>query len=173
MDVSLPLFTIGIKDKVQEEEEIVKRHLAIQIILNILLGSSSKLYKNMYDDGIINNEPSIEYEFSKTYAHILISGQSEKPEEVQNRIKSEIKNLKENGVNEEDFNRIKKMIYGEYIKEYDDVANIARNIISDKMKGINSFDYLEEIECINLEYIKYILVTVFDFSKIVLSIVHE
>ena len=47
------------------------------------------------------------------------------------------------GVNEEDFERTKKMIYGEYVKEYDDVVNISRMFLSDYFKGINSFDYLE------------------------------
>ena len=172
MDVSMSLFTIGIKDKVQEGE-MVKKHLGIEVLLNMLLGSSSKLYKNMHDEGILNNEPGIEYEFSKTYAHVLISGQSENPLEVQNRIKNEIENFKNNGINEEDFNRIKRKLYGAYIKEYDDVTNIARMIISDKMKGIDSFDYLEEIDCINVEYIKDILDTVFDTAKMVLSIVHK
>ena len=171
MDVSVPLFTIGIKDKVEESKNMIKKHIAIEILLNILLGSSSKLYKNMYDEGILSSEPGIEYEFSKTYAHILVSGQSKNPEEVEKKIKEEIIKIKEKGINKEDFNRIKKMLYGTYIKEYDDVTNIAKMVISDKMKGVDSFESLEEIEGINLEYTQTILNTVFDFNKMVLSIV--
>ena len=37
------------------------------------------------------------------------------------------------------------MIYGEYIKEYNDVSDIARMFLTDYMKGVNSFDYIEEI----------------------------
>ena len=87
--------------------------------------------------------PSIEYEFDKNYAHILIIGQSNEPEKLYEMFKEEVKKFIQNGVNENDFERTKKMIYGEYIKEYNDVVDISRMFLSDYFKGINSFDYLE------------------------------
>ena len=63
------------------------------------------------------------------------------------------------------------MIYGAYIKEYDDVENISRMFLADYFKGINSFDYLEEIEGINVEYLEQILKDVFKEDKMVISIV--
>ena len=65
------------------------------------------------------------------------------------------------------------MIYGEYVKEYNDVTDIARMFLSDFMKGINSFDYLEEIKAVNIEYAKQILNDVFDINKMVLSVVKK
>ena len=65
------------------------------------------------------------------------------------------------------------MIYGEYVKEYNDVTDIARNFLSDYFKGINSFDYLEEISSINLDYVNQVLNEVFDESKMVLSIIRN
>ena len=48
MDVNNPIFVIAIKDQVLENKtEQVKKHIAIEIILNILLGRSSKLYKKL------------------------------------------------------------------------------------------------------------------------------
>ena len=75
--------------------------------------------------------------------------------------KQEIAKMKEQGLNEEDFERIKKMIYGGYIREFDDVANISRMFLADHFKGINSFDYLEEIEGVNVEYTEQVLKNVF------------
>ena len=63
------------------------------------------------------------------------------------------------------------MIYGGYIKEYNDVQDIARMFLADYIRGINSFDYLEEIEQINVEYLEQILKDVFKEEKMVLSIV--
>ena len=82
-----------------------------------------------------------------------------------------MKNLESEGINEEDFNRIKKTIYGAYIKEYDDVEDMAKMFLSDYFKGSNSFDYLEEIEGINVEYVEQMLKDVFKEEKMVLSIV--
>ena len=178
LEVSQPLYTIGIKDKPLDcdnfaKNEIVKKHIAIEILLNMIMGRSSKLYKELYDEGIIYSGASMDYEFSKTYAHVLITGQSSKPEEVYKRIREEIKSLKQNGIDEKLFNRSKKMLYGMYVKEYDDTADIARMFLADYFKGINSFEYLEEIEGINVDYLTQVLNDVFKEEKMVLSIVES
>ena len=171
MEVSIPLFTIGIKDTSKDDNGKVKKHIAIEILLNMIIGKSSNLYKDLYDNGIIYGVPSLDYEFSKGYAHIVISGQAKDPELVYEKIKLEINKIKENGINKEDFERIKKMIYGDYVKEYNEVADIARMFLADYFKGINSFDYLEEIETINEQYTESILKNLFDEEKMVISVV--
>ena len=171
MEVSIPLFTIGIKCNPTSKEEKVKNHIAIEILLNMIIGESSDLYQELYKEGIILNMPSFEYEFENDYAHILISGVSRNPEELYSKFKQKIENLKNNGINEEDFERTKKMIYGEYVKEYNDVSDIAKMFLSDFMKGINSFDYLEEIDCVDLEYTKQVLDKNFNEEKMVISVV--
>ena len=171
MEVSKPLYTIGIKDVPPDDKEIVKKHISIEILLNLIIGSSSDLYKKLYDMGNSFTVPGIEYEFDKTYAHILITGQSKDPEELFDLFKKTVKEMKENGVNQEDFERIRKMIYGEYVKEYNEVSDISKMFLSDYFKGINSFDYIEEINTINVEYLDQVLKNVFDEKKMVLSVV--
>ena len=171
MEVSQSLYSIGIKDKVVKPEAKVKRHIAIEILLNLIFGKSSKLYKDLYSEGIIYSTPSIDYEFSDKYAHVILSGQSNSPDEVFKRFKDEIKKMLENGINVEDFERTKKKIYGSYVKEYNDVADISRMFLADYFKGINSFDYLEEIDLINLDYITQVSKEIFDEEKMVLSVV--
>ena len=173
MEVSMPLFTIGIKDIPAEEKEKVKKHIAIEILLNMLLGRSSKLYKELYNEGIILAQPSLEYEFSDGYAHILITGQGVEPEKVFERLKKEISRLKESGIDQEEFDRIKKMIYGGYVKEYNDVAETARMFLADFFKGINSFDYIDEINSVKSEYGNQVLKEAFDERRMVLSVVKK
>ena len=173
MEVSKPLYTIGIKDIPAEENEKVKKHIAIEILLNLIIGASSDLYKKLYDKGNCYSNPNIEYEFDKKYAHILITGQSNNPEELYKDLKAQIKKYIQDGINETDFERTKKMIYGEYIKEYNDITDIARMFLSDYFKGINSFEYLEEIETINIDYLNQVLKNVFNEKKMILSVVRS
>ena len=163
----LRVFTILIYKYADRNFNIIR----FLILLDLLIGKSSNLYKQLYDEGIIYVQPSLEYEFAKDYAHILISGQSNNPEMVLERFKEEVIKLKENGILKEDFERIKKKIYGGYIKEYNDVSDISRMFLADYFKGICSFDYLEEIEGINLEYVSQMLKDVFKEDKMVISIV--
>ena len=173
MDVSQPLFTIGIKDKLADENERVKKHIAIEILLNMIIGKSSKLYQEHYNEGILFVTPSLDYEFARGYAHLLITGQSTKPYEVYKKFKDTVSNMKNVPINSEEFNRIKKRIYGDYIKEYNDTSDIARMFLADFFKGINSFDYLEEITTINEEYVRQILKDVFDEKKMIISVIKK
>ena len=79
--------------------------------------------------------------------------------------------LKQNGLDEQDFKRIRKMIYGEYVKEYNDVGDIARMFLADFMKGINCFDYIEEIETVDVTFAKRVLEETFNLDKMVISVV--
>lgn len=168
LEVSQPLYAIGIKDSIECD---VKKHIAMEILLNLIIGRSSNLYKELYNEGIIYSQPSLEYEFTNIFAHVLISGQSAEPEKVYQKFKEEVNRLKTEGINETDFERIKKMIYGGYVKEYNDVVDIARMFLADSFKGINSFDYLEEINGITVEFLEQILKDVFKEEKMVISIV--
>ena len=59
MELSNPLFLIGYKDNVENKENFVKRHIAIEILLNMIIGKSSELYKRLYEENILLNEPSM------------------------------------------------------------------------------------------------------------------
>lgn len=171
MDVSIPLYSLGIKCVPPKQKEKVKKHISMQILLNLLVGESSELYQSLYQKGVLLTIPSYEYEFTDEYAHIIISGVSRNPDELYKEIISRIEMMKKDGVNKEDFERTKKMIYGDYIKQYNDVTEIARMFLSDYMNGINSFEYLEEIITIDTEYINQVLRTEFVKDKIVFSVV--
>ena len=171
MEVSIPLFTLGIKCIPPKQKEKVKTHIAIDILLNMIIGESSKLYQELYKNGVLLNMPSFEYEFTDDYAHILISGVSRDTDKFFNEFNQEVQNYINNGIDKEDFERIKKMIYGEYIKEYNDVSDIARMFLTDYMKGVNSFDYIEEIITLDLEYVKQVLKDNFVEHKMVYSVI--
>ena len=173
MDVSQPLFTIGIKDKLADTKERVRKHIAIEILLNMIIGKSSDLYKKLYDEGILFSVPSLDYEFSRGYAHILITGQSQNPERVYQMFKNTVEDMKQKPIDSTIFNRIKKRIYGDYVKEYNDTADIARMFLADYFKEINSFDYLEEITTINEEFAEQILKEIFDDKKMIISVIKK
>ena len=173
MNVSMPIFAIGIKDVSKMDSEIVKKHIAIEILLNMIIGKSSDLYKKMYNQGLLLEEPSIDYEFSEEYAHIVISGQSNDSEEVYKMFKEEIENYKNNGLNIDHFERIKKKIYGDYVVEYNSVSEIARMFLTDHMKKISSFDYIEQYKVITKEYVEQVLKEIFNNEYMALAIVKE
>ncbi|MCI8482700.1 MAG: insulinase family protein [Clostridia bacterium] len=137
----------------------------------MLLGKSSEMYQILYQTGEIIASPSLDYEFSKQYAHILITGRAKNPQKIVQMLKEQVEKYKKSGLNKEHFERIKKKIYGDYISQYNDVANIARMFLSDYFKGIDSFQYLEQYKEVTIEYVQQVLKEVFDEDKMVVSIV--
>ena len=172
MEVSMPIFVIGIKDKLpNKEQDMVKKHIAIETLLNMIIGKSSNLYKELYDSELLISEPFLDYEFTSNYAHVAITGTSKNPHKVLEKIEQEIERLKKEGLDLEHFERIKNMLYGNAVKEFNNVSDIARMFISDHFKGVNSFDYLENYKQITPEYTLEILKEVFLKEKTVISII--
>ena len=170
MNVSIPTVLIGYKDNNLEENKI-KKDIAIDILGCVIFGKSSKLYEKLYEEGKILGEPSINYEFSKTFGHILIQFQTNEIEETVNDIIAEINDLKKNGIDKESFERAKKRIYGDLVKDYNEVSTIASGIVADYFKNIASFDYFEEFSSINKEYVEEVLKELFVESKRVVSVI--
>lgn len=171
MSVSMPIFMVGIKDKVVSPEERVKRHMAIEVILGLVAGKSSELYKNLYENQHIFGEIDYEYEFSKNYAHVLISGQSNNPQLVKDMLITEFEKLKNKGINKENFERAKRKIYGDFVTEFNDVASIGRMFLADSIKEVKTFDYVDKYNEITIEYAMNILKEVFNEDKVALSVV--
>lgn len=171
MSISMPIFMVGIKDKIVDVSEKIKRHMAMDIIMNLLIGNSSRLYKELYDKQILTVDPELEYEFSKQYAHALIGGQSKNPQQVNEMLISEIQKMKNDGINEEDFKRIKRKIYGEFVTEFNDVGSISRMFLSDTIKEVNSFDYVEKFDEVTLEYVTEVFNETFNEENMVLSVI--
>ena len=169
-DISKPIFVIGYKDKIDGKNQ-VKKDLAIEVICNIIIGKSSRLYQRLYKEGLVSNSFSYNYEYAKTYAHLLIQNSSNDPKKVEEEIQKEIDYYLQNGFSENDFERIKNKIYGEYVKGYNNISNVADEFLIYHFKGINPFDFLDECAVLDKKYVEEVFKEVFKENKKILSIV--
>lgn len=170
MEVSIPAFVIGIKDKV-EEMDIIKKELILNIILNCIFDENSELFKELYEEGLIITEPDLEYEYSDIYSHMMIFSSSKDPEKVFEKFKENVRKLIKDGISEKVFNRTKNKIYGRLVTSYNSSAQIARIFMRDYLNNIITFDYIEKWKEINLNDINEMLRNKFKDEKMVLSVV--
>ena len=101
----------------------------------------------------------------------MIQFQTNNVEEVVEEITNEINLLKKNGIDENDFERAKRRVYGDLVRDYNEVSSIATGIVADYFKDLNSFDYFEEFSSINKEYVEKVLKELFVESKKVVSVI--
>ena len=50
------------------------------------------------------------------------------------------------GIKEEDFSRIKKVIWGDYIRSFNDIESYAHTFVTMSLLDINYFDYYSEYQ---------------------------
>lgn len=174
MLTSNPIFYMGFKDYdcglVGEDQ--VKKDIVTNMILDMLLGSSSIFYNELYEEGLIDSSFGSYYTGSKTYGHSLIVGESMEPRKVYDRILSLIEGPVESILLEEDFNRIKKKEMGNFLMGLNSVESIANGFIDLYFEGFLLIDYLTVLESIEYEEIKRRFKDHFTKDNVVLSIIN-
>ena len=170
LEVALPLFCVGYKQQLKTEEPSLRDSIAVNLLLKLIFGESSHFYKRLTDMGLINDEFETEYFTGRGFAAILLEGESYEPKKVAEEIKKEIYSVLKNGIDAELFEAIKRDSFGDTIKRYNSVNNIAMMFIDAAVSNYNIFDEIEILREITLEEVlKHI--EIFDENKAVLSVI--
>ncbi|MGN0181170.1 MAG: EF-P 5-aminopentanol modification-associated protein YfmH [Candidatus Ornithomonoglobus sp.] len=156
MAVSAPMFMLGWKDNDVNKTgaELLKKNIEITILLRMLFGKSSEIYKKLYDAGLINSTFSTDYTMQPDYGFTSIDGESRDPKKVFEVIMDEIEKIRENGLCEEDFSRTKKVMWGSYIRSHNDIEDYAGLYMQLLFTGIDYFDYYDVYKTVTFEDIK-------------------
>ena len=170
MEVSIPTFVIGIKDEV-EDTDIVKKELLLNIILNCIFDENSKLFKELYEEGLVLTEPDLGYEYSDIYSHMMIFSTSKDPKKVFDKFKQEVNRMAKEGIDEKTFNRTRNKIYGRIVTSYNSASQIARFFMRDYLNNIVSFDDIEKWKEININDANEMLKDKFKEENMILSII--
>lgn len=171
MNVNTKKFAIGFKEKAMETGD-VKRIAAMNILLNIICGKTSKLYHSMLDSGLINRTFYSEYFTGRGFSLPLFGGESDNPREVLRLLSEEIERLKKDGIDEEDFALSKKLLYGAEIKGFNDTDDIARQLISNYFEKCDLYAYVNEYSTITKDDVYKVLNSAFDNDKACLSVIY-
>ena len=61
------------------------------------------------------------------------------------------------------------MLYGDFVKLFNDATSVAKVFVNDYFRGINSLNYVDAYKSIDKTYIENVLEDAFDFENMVLS----
>ena len=129
----------------------------MEILLDIIAGPSSKLYKRLLDMKLINTTFSFEYFTGFGFSSVLFGGESSDPKAVEREIKAEIESFRKNGIDPEVFSRTRKKLYGRMIMGLNDIDEIANNMALSYFCGEDIFTDFEVYKTITKEYVEWIL----------------
>ncbi|ABR49041.1 peptidase M16 domain protein [Alkaliphilus metalliredigens QYMF] len=174
LSISTPIFNIGYKDIDLGLEGIalIKKEIATRIALDIVFGKGSSLYEELYDKGLINSDTfGADYIGDVDYGHSIIGGESESPQEVLQTVNRYVLDLKKNGLNPKDFDRIHRKQIGEHLSLFNSIEFIGSSFVSYHFKGVNLLNYVEELQNMTFETVEMRFVKHFDENHQVMSIV--
>ncbi len=173
MPVGKPLFCIGVKDCdiPLSPIERYKKVEGMNILLHMMLSEAGEFYLDMLEQGIVSPGFDSGYSASPNTAYIMISGESDVPETLLEKIKERISECRENGLDREDFEREKKCVYASYISDFDSTEDIAFALTSYAYDGIDLFEQPRIIESITFDYVTELLNRVFEDERFTLSVI--
>ena len=174
MPVGTPIFAIGYKSIPFDGKERVKKELEASILLNLICGSTSELYKELYYEGLINSNFYTEVDSGDGFFASVFCGESKSPQEVFNRIKAEIDRIKAEGIDRGLFEIIKKAEYGKLISGLNSAEKCATLMFeSDLLIGVDAFENIEALAQITEKDILDCIDILFDNKKTAITIVES
>lgn len=141
--MSMPVFSFGYKEKCETPTRTLKEVLETNILLEIIGGESSPLYSKLFEQGLINSTFSKEYFVGYGYEAVIFEGESSNPKAVADEIKKEVQRLRDNGIDDELFETVRRNLYGKEIMEYNDIDGVANSIIGCYFAGYDIFDTMD------------------------------
>lgn len=172
LQVAVPLFNIGYKELPRGENEELLYQIRYELILNVIAGKSSSLYREMYDEELINSTFGKEVFCGRGFFSNIFAGESRRPREVMKRINDRIQMYKQNGISADEFERVKKSMYGRVIMNFNDVEEVANNLVSAHFSSNSIYDTIDVVANLKLDDVNELLRQSFNEKSLAISIVN-
>ena len=174
MKVAKPIFNIGIKDTdiPHSPAERLKKDAAMSILNEMLFSRAGKLYSELFESAMISPEMSYCYTINESFAFNSIAGEADDPDAVLAKIREHLEKASEEGLSISDFERGKRVMYAEFVKEFDSTEGIANSLFSFIFDGAEILNYAEIINSVRFEEVSALFEKVFKDEFFTISIVY-
>ncbi len=171
LPVATPMFYIGFKGPDHGERDNFCNMILDEMILDLVTGETTELYKGLYEDGLISGGIAGETMTGRDYLCSMISGESKDPDQVYERICAAFDRAKQDGIDKEEFARVKKSTYGRYLGLFSKPESIASAMTNCYFAGVDVYELVELVANCTQEQLEERLRKDFDSERSSLSIV--
>lgn len=178
LPVSLPKCLFGFKERTETASGLdgaaaLKRETASKLVLDALLGPSSRLYQDMYDDGLISDQFGHEFNSGINYAFSVIGGDTRSPDELVERVRAALEQALAGGIDAESFERSKRKKIGGFLRMMNSPEAMAHEFTKYEFKETSLFHVLSAYESVTLEDANARLAEHADFGRFAVSVVRS
>ncbi len=168
--VLIPMFQLGFKadGSVKLDE---KRAAGCEVALFAFASNSSPMYKQLMDEGLINESFGYEQVEMNGVNAVLFSGESQNPKRVAEVIRKHVRSALKNGIDPEEFEIAKKAVYAQYALELNSVQAIGGGLIGCEFSGRELFKCIDAISALTLDEAQDMLAFLLNPDRCTLSVV--
>ncbi len=173
MQVSKPLFCIGVKDRQipTDPQALFRKDLCMTLLSEMLFSRSGDFYNDLFEREIITPSYAYGSALGQGYGYFAISGEADDPQAVYDEFRAYIDGLMARGLSSEDLERSRRILYGDYVTGFDATEDVAQALLTYAMDGIDLFDFLPTVTSITLAELTELFTSSFDPEQLVLSVV--
>ena len=144
MEVAMPMFHLGFRcESAPNGPESIRQEVVGDLAAEALFGESSRLYLELYEDGLIDSSFGGGFECLDGCSMLLCGGDSDEPDTVCDAILAEAERIAREGVDETDFLRMKRSALGRRIRELDSFDSTCFRLCAYHMSGVDYFCFPE------------------------------
>ncbi|MBO5757092.1 MAG: insulinase family protein [Clostridia bacterium] len=174
MPVPKPVFYIGLKDVdiSADPAERIRKDACMTLLFELIFSMSGKLCSDLYEQGQISYGMYYGYSINERVATGTAAGEAHDPEAVYAAVLAYIEKLKKEGIPQEDFERCKRVEYGNFVAEFDSPENIVNMLLSFADDGSEMLAYPSVMQSVTYELCNEYLHKCFDEKYMCLSVVY-
>ena len=169
--VGQPLFNLGIKCQPRQGLDNLRAEMLADITMQTLSGSSSPLYQEMLQSGLVNDSFSSEVFNGDGFFTMIFGGESRDPQAVREKVTAAILDAQKNGLDEVMFNESKKSAYGELVRKLGNVSAVTNTLVAAHMAGCGLYDPMQVLSEMTLDDCNRFLREEVDGRRMSLSVI--
>ena len=160
MAVTRPKVIVGLKGLAELPKdgfELLKYKTSVNLLLQLLIGSTSQNYLRLYNEGLLDDSFSYEFNLDRSFHFADFGGDSDQPELLANELEEILVSFEESSeLTEKNLQLLKKKMIGKYLQSLNSLEYIANRFSQSLYGEVTIFDMIEVIDCIQLSDIKQV-----------------
>ena len=161
MQVSKPLFNMGVKEVTAFDSERCRKELIRTLLCETVFGMSSPLYSELYESGTVGGYGA-SWVIDGAHSFLNIYGDSDEPEKVFEKVTEYVESCKRDGIPEEDFVRSKRVLYARTVRSFESATDISEEMFDNFISGSSCFEFVELISHIEKRELEEVLRSTFN-----------
>lgn len=148
LPASTSSFWIGYKNPLSAREhhrdgnEILRGRLSGKLLSQMLIGPGSRLFEELYAEGLIDESLTIDYTVEQAYAYLTIFGDSLQPERAADKLCSRFEEyIRLGAFDEKRMNELIRSNLGDFLRSLDDVEQAGEAVVHTRLRHLEFSDY--------------------------------